>query len=284
MSGLTSTANVYHIFTPLHTSVSYFSYQFAFRRFMNLFYSPELNTDTIHFTLPEEESAHAIRVLRMKKGDKIFLTDGKGMFYEGEIITGSAKKRSVKIIRSIEDKAKRNFHLTIAIAPTKNINRFEWFLEKVTEIGCDEVIPISCKHSERTVIKTARLNKVLVSAMKQCLKSQLPKLHELTDFKKFIDGAGRDLKSRPTQKFIAHIPEIDEKEFPPKHPKEKLLSNSLLPTPNSILIAIGPEGGFSEEEVSLAVQHGFTPISLGNARLRVETAGVVACAIANSRH
>ena len=262
---------------------------------MNLFYSPELNSNTIHFTLPEEESAHAIRVLRMKKNAPLFLTDGKGMFYEGEIIEDNAKKCSVKIVRPIADVSKRDFHLTVAIAPTKNIHRFEWFLEKATEIGCDEIIPISCKHSERTSINTQRLNKVIVSAMKQCLKSQLPKLHELTDFKKFItsphltpnpspNGEGRRGEVERgegvrSQKFIGHIPELSELEFPPKHPQGKLLSKSFLSTSNSILIAIGPEGGFSEEEVTSAVQHDFTTISLGNSRLRVETAAVVACSM-----
>ncbi len=257
---------------------SYFSHKFDFRRFMNLFYSPEINSETVHFTLSEEESAHAIRVLRMKKGDKIFLTDGKGMFYEAEIISENVKKCEVKIIRSIEDNSKRNFHLTIAIAPTKNIDRFEFFLEKATEIGCDEIIPIQCKHSERMVIKTERLNKVLISAMKQCLKSQIPKLPELNTFGKFIDA----MKNFSGQRFIGHIPELDETEFPSKNPQGKLLSQSLLRTPNSVLIAIGPEGGFSEEEVSQAFQNNFSLISLGNSRLRVETAGVVACSIVNA--
>src|ERR1035437_403962 len=191
---------------------------------MNLFYCPEINNaQTI--LLPEEESAHAIRVLRMKVGDAIFLTDGKGMFYEGEIISDNAKKCSVKIIRPVADNSKRNFHLTIAVAPTKSIDRFEWFLEKATEIGCDEIIPISCKHSERTVIKTERLNKVIVSAMKQCLKSQLPKLYELQDFKTFIASPdltlnpsprGEGLEERGAQKFIGHIPELSASEFPPQ--------------------------------------------------------------------
>ena len=245
---------------------------------MNLFYSPELNPETVHVKLSEEESSHAIRVLRMKKGDKIIFTDGKGKFYEGEIEDDNAKKCIAKIIRSYEDKTKRNFLLTIAIAPTKNIDRFEMFLEKATEIGCDEIIPIQCKHSERTIIKTERLNKVLVSAMKQCLKSELPTIHELTDFKRFIEST----KNFSGQKFIGHIPELSESEFPPQNPQGKLFSQSILRTTNKILVAIGPEGGFSEEEVSLAVQNGFTMISLGNSRLRVETAGVVACSIVNS--
>jgi len=248
---------------------------------MNLFYSPEIISETIHITLSEEESSHCIRVLRMKKGNKIFLTDGKGMFYEGEISAEHSKKCSVKIIRSIPDSAKRNFNLTIAIAPTKSIDRFEWFLEKATEIGCDEIIPIACRHSERTVIKTERLNKVIVSAMKQCLKSQFPKLYEIMDFKNFIEATGRDLKSRPTQKFIGHIPELSESEFPPQHPPGKSL-HIVCKKGENIIIAIGPEGGFSEDEVALAVKNGFTAISLGNSRLRVETAGVAACTIVNA--
>ena len=259
---------------------------------MNLFYYPEIRTSGT-ILLPEEESAHCIRVLRMKVGDAIFLTDGKGIFYEGEIIfegkpSGFSKPGrfgvEIKIIRTISDPSKRNFHLSIAIAPTKNIDRFEWFLEKATEIGCDEIIPIQCKHSERTVIKTERLNKVIVSAMKQCLKSQLPKLHELQDFKTFITSPPTPLpKERgenPVRKFIGHIPELSELEFPPKTSQGKFLQ-SIYKKNESVLIAIGPEGGFSEVEVSHAIQNGFIPISLGNSRLRVETAGIVACSIVN---
>jgi 16S rRNA (uracil1498-N3)-methyltransferase len=244
---------------------------------MNLFYHPEINNlQTI--ILSEEESTHAIRVLRMKAGDAIFMTDGKGMFYEAEIIYDNSKKCLVKIVKSVADKSKRNFHLIIAIAPTKSIDRFEWFLEKATEIGCDEIIPISCKHSERTSIKAERLNKVIVSAMKQCLKSQLPKLNELKDFKIFIEST----KQFSGQKFIGHIPEVSESKFPPQNPNGKPLSKSLILNPKSqILICIGPEGGFSEDEVALAIQNGFTSISLGNSRLRVETAGVVACSVVN---
>lgn len=243
---------------------------------MNLFYCPEINTAQT-LILPEEESAHCVRVLRMKTEDKIFLTDGKGMFYEGEIGSDNAKKCSVKVVRAIPDPSKRNFHLSIAIAPTKNTDRFEWFLEKATEIGCDEIIPISCKHSERSVIKTERLNKVIISAMKQCLKSELPKLHELLDFETFISS----VKNFSGEKFIGHIPELSESQFPPQNPEGKFL-HSICTKGRNALITIGPEGGFSGEEVSLATQNGFTPISLGNSRLRVETAGVVACSIINA--
>ncbi len=245
---------------------------------MQLFYHPYIDLN-LPLQLPEEESAHCIRVLRMKKGDAITFTDGKGMFYQGEIILDHPKKCTVKILRSLHDPAKRNFRLSIAIAPTKNIERFEWFLEKATEIGCDEIIPLRCKHSERTVIKTERLNKVIVAAMKQCLKSQMPELSELTDFNSFIKSS----EKTGVQKFIGHIPELNDSGFPPQNPNGKHLTDSLLRTPNPhLLITIGPEGGFSEEEVALAVQNGFTPISLGNSRLRVETAGVVACSQINS--
>jgi 16S rRNA (uracil1498-N3)-methyltransferase len=243
---------------------------------MNLFYVPEIDP-SLPLLLPEDESAHCIRVLRMKMGDSLFLTDGKGMFYEGKVISDHPKRCTLKITRSIPDRAKRNFHLTVAIAPTKNIERLEWFLEKATEIGCDEIIPVICKHSERTIIKTERLNKVIVSAMKQCLKSQLPKLNELQDFKSFISST----KKVNAQKFMGHIPELSNSEFPPENPQGKSLQ-AVCTKGENILVAIGPEGGFSEEEVTLAVQNGFVAISLGNSRLRVETAGVVVCSIVNS--
>ena len=244
---------------------------------MNLFYSSEINGSTLHFTLSEEESSHAIRVLRMRTGDKIIFTDGKGMFYEAEITAEHPKKCPVKIIRHFPDNNKRNVHLTIAIAPTKNIDRFEWFLEKATEIGCDEIVPLQCRHSERTVIKTERLNKLLVSAMKQCLKSEMPILHELTDLKTWIPTT----EKFRGQKFIAHIPELKETEFPPKDPSGRSL-HQVYKKGSSALITIGPEGGFSEEEVALAVKSGFTSIGLGKSRLRVETAGVSACAVINA--
>ncbi len=244
---------------------------------MNLFYCTGINSECSEAFLSEEESIHALRVLRLKTGDKIIFTDGKGMFYEGALGPEKKKAVSVKIIRSIADKAKRNFQLTIAIAPTKNIDRFEWFLEKATELGCDEIMPIACRHSERHAIKTERLNKILVSAMKQCLKSQIPLLHELEDFKKFI-GSSEQFSG---QKFIGHIPELSVSEFPPQNPTGRPLTTSCKKGEN-ILIAIGPEGGFSDEEVSAAEKADFLPIRLGNSRLRVETAGIAACTIINA--
>lgn len=241
---------------------------------MNLFYSSEINAETIHATLPEEESAHAIRVLRMKAGDVIFITDGKGFFYEGKITNPHPKKCGVKIVRFIAPSSLPSFHLNIAIAPTKSIDRFEWFLEKASEIGCDEIVPIQCRHSERTTIKTERLNKVLIAAMKQCLKPKSPLLHELIDFKQFISS----FRTFVGQKFIAHIPELSESEFPPKNPTGTAL-NAIYRKGENVLIAIGPEGGFSEEEIRLAEKSGFITVSLGNSRLRVETAGIMACSV-----
>lgn len=243
---------------------------------MQLFYAPGIDPST-PLLLSEEESGHCIRVLRMRSGDAIHFTDGNGLFYLGEITSDHPKKCTVKIIRSIPDPGKRNFRLTVAIAPTKNIERMEWFLEKATEIGCDEIVPIQCHHSERTVIKTERLNKVIVSAMKQCLKSQLPKLHELQDFSSFISRS----KSLSAEKYIGHIPELSDSQFPPQNPQGQYLT-SIYKKGRDVLIAIGPEGGFSEKEISLASENGFIPVSLGNSRLRVETAGIAACSIINS--
>lgn len=240
---------------------------------MNIFYSPTPpNNGLLH--LPKEEADHCIRVLRMKKGDTIFTTDGNGNYYETELQEENIKNCLLNVKLVIPDKNLMPFKLSIAIAPTKSIDRFEWFLEKVTEIGCDEIIPIRCRYSERNDIKIERLNKILISSMKQCLKSKKPRLLELSDFKKFIVSSS----NYSHQKFIGHIPELKGAEFPPQNPEGKLLQR-IYHKGNNTLITIGPEGGFSNEEVSLATENGFTPISLGNSRLRVETAGVVACTI-----
>jgi 16S rRNA (uracil1498-N3)-methyltransferase len=244
---------------------------------MNLFYTPQLNKEDVHFLLSEEESAHAIRVLRMKIGDRIFSTDGNGFFYKGVMVNEHPKKSLVKIEQVIPDPVKQKFELSIAIAPTKMIDRFEWFLEKATEIGCKEIIPIKCHHSEREVIKPDRLKKVLVSAMKQCLKSRLPVLHEMVRFKSFLSSSANFLG----QKFIGHIPELDYLAFPPQSFQNILLNRAYVKGNNALLM-IGPEGGFSADEMNWAVNHNCTSISLGTSRLRVETAGVVACSILNS--
>nr|WP_321356467.1 16S rRNA (uracil(1498)-N(3))-methyltransferase [uncultured Draconibacterium sp.] len=229
---------------------------------MQLFYVPNLSGAEV--ILDETESKHAVRVLRLKEDDEIELVDGKGGFFKARITDANPKKCKLSIIDSQTEFGKKDFHLHIAIAPTKNIDRTEWFLEKCTEIGIDEVTPLLSEHSERKVIKPERLEKILVSAMKQSVKAYLPKLNELTKFS--------DLLSQATEakKFIAHCNEGEKPH----------LKNVVKPGDN-VLILIGPEGDFSPEEVDLALENGFEAISLGNARLRTETAGVVACHIVN---
>jgi len=225
---------------------------------MHIFYTPELSGNT--YTLDETESKHCIRVLRLDKGDEITLVDGRGGFFTAEIFDPNPKRCAVNVIKSQKNFGLRNFRVHIAIAPTKNIERIEWFLEKATEIGVCRITPLLCRYSERKEIKTERLEKVMVSAMKQSLKAYLPLLDELTKFSEFVrqpfDG----------QKFIAHCEE--------QH--RELLKSLVVPTQN-YLILIGPEGDFSSEEIELALKEGFQPVSLGDSRLRTETAGVVAC-------
>ncbi|WP_303924387.1 16S rRNA (uracil(1498)-N(3))-methyltransferase [Draconibacterium sediminis] len=229
---------------------------------MQLFYVHTISGAEV--ILDETESKHAVRVLRLKEGDEIELVDGKGGFYKARIQNPNPKKCQLNIIDSQKEFGKKDFHLHIAIAPTKNIDRTEWFLEKCTEIGIDEVTPLLSEHSERKVIKPERLEKILVSAMKQSVKAYLPKLNELTKLSDLISQATE------TKKFIAHCNEGDKPH----------LKNVVNPGDN-VLILIGPEGDFSPEEVELALENGFEAISLGNARLRTETAGVVACHIVN---
>jgi 16S rRNA (uracil1498-N3)-methyltransferase len=225
---------------------------------MHIFYTPDISGNT--YTLDETESKHCIRVLRLDKGEEITLVDGRGGYLIAEITDPNPKRCSVCVVRSEQEFGRTNFQVHIAIAPTKNIERLEWFLEKTTEIGISRVIPLLCQHSERKEIKPERLEKVMVSAMKQSLKAYLPQLDELTKFS--------DLIHQPFDghKFIAHCEE--------QH--RDLLQNLILPNQN-YLILIGPEGDFSPDEIQAAIQSGFKPVSLGNSRLRTETAGVVAC-------
>lgn len=228
---------------------------------MHVFYTPDIDTQ---LELPEEEAAHAVRVLRLQSGDEVTLTDGKGCFYRAEITTATSKRCLVRIIETQPQPPLWTGHLHIAVAPTKNMDRIEWFAEKATEIGLDELTFLNCRFSERKVIKTDRIAKILVSAIKQSLKARLPRLNEMTDFKSFI--------SQPFdgQKFIAHC-----------HEGEKPLLKDLVRKGEDALALIGPEGDFSEEEVSQAIAAGFQPISLGKSRLRTETAALVACHILN---
>jgi 16S rRNA (uracil1498-N3)-methyltransferase len=225
---------------------------------MNLFFAPDIKEG--FYQLPEEESKHIIRVLRMKTGDSIFLTDGCGNMTEASIVDAVSRNCTVKTIKTLKDYEKRPFHLHIAIAPTKNIDRFEWFLEKATEIGIDVITPLICAHSERTHVKTERLQKVVIAAMKQSLKAYLPFLQEPVKFIRFIQSPFDG------EKFIAYCGQNETIELKNVYRKGA-----------KALILIGPEGDFSHEEVDLAKKQGYIPISLGKSRLRTETAGIVAC-------
>lgn len=229
---------------------------------MQLFYAPNISGNT--YTLNEEESKHCIRVLRLTVGDEITLIDGKGGLFKTRIFSPEPKRCSVEVYESVLEFEKRNHYLHIAIAPTKNIERFEWFLEKATEIGIDEITPLLCEHSERKVINNERLDKIIISAVKQSIKAYVPVLNPLTSFKQFIQS------NQTGNLFIAHCATQGLNH----------LKNELKPL-NKSTILIGPEGDFSSNEIKQATQYNYREISLGKSRLRTETAGVVACHVVN---
>ena len=226
---------------------------------MQLFYAPEITLP--RYTLSEEESKHCVRVLRMEVGDELHITDGKGNMHRCKVVDNNVKRCVVEVVESEAEYQKMEYELTVAIAPTKIIDRFEWFLEKSTEVGISEIYPIECDHSERRQLKLDREQKVVTSAVKQSLKAYHPVLHPLTSV--------RDVIAMPFEgaKFIAHCnSELGEREY----------LGRLLKKGEKTLILIGPEGDFSPEEITFALQNGFKPITLGDQRLRTETAAVVA--------
>ena len=225
---------------------------------MHVFYTP--NIDKAH-DLPEKKSKHCPRFLRLTSGDEIMLTYGKVSFYKATITAANNKRCLFEINETIYQEPLWKGHLHIAMAPTKNMDRNEWFTEKATEIGIDELTFLNCRYSERKVIKNERIEKIIISGIKQSLKARVPLLNGLTDFKSFIK---QDFDG---QKFIAHC--YDE--------NDKVYLKDVLNKNENVLILIGPEGDFSEEEVKLAKENGFKAISLGNSRLRTETAALVAC-------
>lgn len=231
---------------------------------MHLFYTADLKPDQSLFQLSEEESKHAVRVLRLNVGDQVQLVDGVGGFYEAEIADAHPKRTQLRILNYTAEFQKPNYHLHIAVAPTKNIDRIEWFLEKATEIGIQEITPIISEHSERKEVKTERLNKVIVSAMKQSLKAYMPLLNEAISLDAFLNKAGAD---KDLKKAIAHCEEDAEKKY----------LNQEFERGQRYLILIGPEGDFSPSEIEKAISAGFIPVSLGEARLRTETAALYAC-------
>ncbi len=224
---------------------------------MQLFYSKSLDIESTSYTLPKDESKHVIRVLRKQPGDSIYLTNGKGYLFTAQIYDANPNKCKLSITSHTYQEP-RDYKLHLAVAPTKLNDRFEWFLEKATEIGVTEITPLLCDHSERKVIKEERFLKILQSAMKQSLHYHLPILHPLTSFKDFV-------ASTQSNTFIAHC----------EDDKKSLLKNELSPA-TDYTILIGPEGDFSITEIQLALKKGITPVSLGNSRLRTETAAIVA--------
>jgi 16S rRNA (uracil1498-N3)-methyltransferase len=225
---------------------------------MNIFYTPDISGT--NYTLEESESKHCIKVLRKTKGDELILVDGRGGYYEAVISDPDHRHCSVEVIKAVQQFEKRNYSLHLAVAPTKNIDRFEWLIEKATEIGVDQITPLLCEHSERKQVNIERLQKILVSAMKQSLKAYLPGLNNLTNFEAFLS------KAQAGPKFIAHCEEGEKKHL-----------FAIAPAHEDVVVMIGPEGDFSKSEIEKALAAGFTEVTLGKSRLRTETAGIVAC-------
>lgn len=219
--------------------------------------------------LPSDEAQHAIRVLRLSEGDGIMLMDGCGTFYEAEVTMTASKRCFYKIVKEIPQRKTWRGNICLAIAPTKMMERMEWMAEKITEIGFDELVFLECKFSERRVVKTPRVEKIVVSAVKQSRKGWVPTINELTPFKAFIS------EPRKGRKYICHcydevarIPLFDELRKP-------------VPTDcDDVTILVGPEGDFSIDEVRMAVDAGYVSVSLGESRLRTETAGLMAVTMA----
>jgi len=227
---------------------------------MHLFYTPDIQPTHPQYFLNEEESKHCIRVLRLGVGDEVQLIDGRGGLYAAEIKDAHPKRTILQITSVKTEFARRNHYLHIAIAPTKNIERLEWFLEKATEIGIDEISLIICQRSERKEAKADRLNKIITSAIKQSLKAYHPVLNEPEPLSKFMS------KDFGGQKFIAHCEDGDKGNL-----------RDLIDKQGRYLILIGPEGDFTPKEIEEALNNGFKAITLGESRLRTETAALEAC-------
>lgn len=226
---------------------------------MQLFYNSDISEQNNSFTFPKDESRHIVKVLRKKVGDTLYITNGNGFLFTAKI-TIADQKNCVISIENSEFKKPTDYKLHLAVAPTKMNDRYEWFLEKATEIGITSITPIFCDHSERKNVKLDRFEKILQSAIKQSLHLYLPTLNEPISFKDYInqDFSG-DL-------FIAHCEETDKKS----------LKNEIKPN-TEITILIGPEGDFSVNEIETAIKNKFIPVTLGDTRLRTETAAIVAC-------
>lgn len=231
---------------------------------MHLFFIPQITSDTV--TLPEEESKHALRVLRLNAGDQVVLVDGTGGYYQALIQDPHPKRCQLRVIASQQQFGYRPFRIQVAVAPTKNLDRMEWFVEKATEIGIDDIFFLACERSERKQLNLERLEKIAISAMKQSVKAYKPRLHEMQPFRDFLTNC------TPEQTYIAHLEE---------HERQALHQ---IAVPEKCCILIGPEGDFSPKEIDLAYQKGIKPVTLGPSRLRTETAALVACHTLNLLH
>lgn len=227
---------------------------------MQLFYHPEISENDSQIIFPKEESRHIVKVLRKNEGDILNVTNGKGFLFTTEILSVSSQQCIAKIIK-VEEQAEPSYYVHLSVAPTKMNDRYEWFLEKATEIGVHEITPVICGNSERKQVKNERYERVLQSAMKQSLHFRIPRLNEAISFQDFI------VSPLPGKKYIAHCEEEKER---------RSLKNELRPGENSIIL-IGPEGDFTPAEIDLALQHGWIPVTLGKSRLRTETAAIAAC-------
>lgn len=228
---------------------------------MHLFFREDISQNIIEFD--KDESRHIIKVLRFHKGSIIHITDGNGNLAEAVITNDSIQHCTAEIEQREKRERERDYKLSVAIAPTKNQDRFEWFVEKATEIGVDKIIPLICERSERKTLKQERLRNIAVAALKQSQHIFLPQINEEVQFGNFIDSKNSG------QKFICTL------ELSKGHLKD------LYKPYSDVVILIGPEGDFTKDEVNEAVQKGFTPVSLGSSRLRTETAGMVVCSIIN---
>ena len=227
---------------------------------MQIFYAPDIYDN--NYTLNETESKHCIKVLRMTDGVPVKLIDGKGNLYEGVISDPNPKKCIVTITKTFENFEKRSYKLHIAISPLKNLERFEWFVEKSVEIGIDEITPLICHRTEKQSVKTERVEKIIISAMKQSLKALGTVLNPSRGFSEFIS------ESTNSVKMITHCNESFN---------NRVSISQVYKKGDNAVILIGPEGDFTESEIDAATQHDYLPIHLGKSRLRTETAGIVAC-------
>jgi 16S rRNA (uracil1498-N3)-methyltransferase len=228
---------------------------------MQLFYHPGISESSKEVIFDKDESRHIVKVLRKQEGDLLLLTNGKGTFFHAELVNAHGKQCVAAIIRT-ETQAPFSYHLHLAVAPTKLNDRYEWFLEKATEIGVSEITPLYCEHSERKTIKIERYEKIIHSAMKQSLKAYLPKLNAPVSFNEFMNTP----LASETIKCIAHCEDLAKKSL-----------KSVIKPQGTVIILIGPEGDFSSTEINLAVANDFIPVSLGASRLRTETAAIAAC-------